>query len=453
MPLIYLRGYLMGAIVVCLFCHISSLTAAEPIGGGVIPPLNTGGDLFKPRFEELYKKVGGLVGSQKEQVIVALRLPEEALRATRSRITGIVANELTLTWKPETSSESIIRLEIFDTRKQALERLAWIGAMSNAPQDVVNKRLSREFGEVAFGHENDSDITMVRHNVLVRVYSAGKRQPVAEVVRTFDEAIEASVGLPRPEDGSRFMYPKDLLHSKTEVSGGICYRPFKKTVYALTCEKSLPGTKKFEPERGRPAFLILDYVTSAEQAKVARYYVTGLHFGFDLEQSPQSSNSYVETSPQGSPPLIETQKRDAEKDHLILEDDSTVRGLLFAPIFPEKISSVTVGSEWLLKIPPVTLLKEYAVLKHKWVSCETLFGFRCAKISYQIDDGWIDNENRETADYSLKGIVYFAIQEGVVVMETAHLDISGVLRGGAFQRKWRKNLILLHYEPLQEQNK
>ena len=130
-----------------------------------------------------------------------------------------------------------------------------------------------------------------------------------------------------------------------------------------------------------------------------------------------------------------------------------------------------MGGTFICQALPIRILmleppKKFSVVKQKWIKNEEVNGYRCAKISFSIKDQWHKprrlGEDKDIGDrefpigvwrFSVTGVVYFAIEEGIVVMETSRIDMSFTEKGGSKPKEqwlWEKNLILLHYEPLTE---
>jgi hypothetical protein len=156
--------------------------------------------------------------------------------------------------------------------------------------------------------------------------------------------------------------------------------------------------------------------------------------------------------------------------------------VLLIPVFPVEKSKVALGKEWTVLAPPPVYCASHCVkppaehvsLKQKWEKTVTLDGYKCAKISFEYSHRWKGDQNGlkklsdieqawlgsrfplQSAGEPLKkgempnwywkwtGVVYFAIEEGVVVMEQSSVDLSDTRCRDVF----RQNTQLLAVEAL-----
>jgi hypothetical protein len=147
------------------------------------------------------------------------------------------------------------------------------------------------------------------------------------------------------------------------------------------------------------------------------------------------------------------------------------------PVFPADRSKVALGKEWTVHVPPPVYYPSHVVkppvdrviLKQKWEETVKLGWYRCAKISFEYKHRWKGNQKDlkqlldiadametssslksageplkkgEMPNWYLKwtGVVYFAIEGGIVVMEQSNVELSC----DPYLDVFRQNTRLLH---------
>ncbi len=90
------------------------------------------------------------------------------------------------------------------------------------------------------------------------------------------------------------------------------------------------------------------------------------------------------------------------------------------------------------------------ILTQKFISIEEHLGFRCVKIEYGIEY-WDGEKVYKTPRYTLKGTLYFAINEGIMIYDRAGANQTNVIIANSKKttRSHDKTVRLLHYTPLE----
>jgi len=251
-------------------------------------------------------------------------------------------------------------------------------------------------------------------------------------------------------------------------SEGLRYRTFRKAIYSIASRRYVPF--KHDHHYERSSFLALRHVGREPTSGAANYNVTIFHFEFDTRKVPRFTidGDELAIGPQGTAIMFgmhyaENQRRATFlTDHLFSSQDFPP----FVPVLPESSQKLRVGSRWEMKVPPFPHAlsdtrnpsKKHVVLRQRWLSIENVNGFECAKISYEIKDQGTVKDARfvdmaTEVSISISGIVYFALQEGLVVMDTNRVETSLSAKGRKEQQKTRKerNLILMQHTPLGEE--
>jgi hypothetical protein len=194
-----------------------------------------------------------------------------------------------------------------------------------------------------------------------------------------------------------------------------------------------------------------------------RYKKSVFNYEFDMRKQPRFSTAsgWLDIGHQGRPHMFGADEHDRPRLAAVLYGDILLTGVPFLPVFPERGDKLKVGHKWKMKVPPIVYSeeqalkppKEHAILRQEWLETVDLNGFVCARISYQIEDGRADGLGAADGSFSMTGVVYFAIPEGIVVMDTAQVDASLMVDTDLVRRRWLKNHLLMHYEPLEAKDR
>jgi len=215
--------------------------------------------------------------------------------------------------------------------------------------------------------------------------------------------------------------------------------------------------------------MIVRYRGYEPELKCDEYRVSFLGPVFEPGHLPafDRDNDRKRISKVGDPDMFGVRKQEErkwDKDYT-----TTLRLLEFlhqfpsVPIFPGTASPKR-GDRWETKVPPVPFsqeqlfapLKEHSVLEQHWTDTVAIGPYKCAKITYQLEDTGrgVYDEALATGTVNLDGVVYFALEEGIPVLEKCTVDVSfrGISGHKVESRTYRKFLLLIDYEPLADQD-
>lgn len=259
------------------------------------------------------------------------------------------------------------------------------------------------------------------------------------------------------------LVPASTLLAAELESKGLWYRPFKKAVYAVSCAENFDKPPIRIVERPFP-FVALTYTGCDPENGAAMYKVSLFSFVYDISRKPEFSGEagILALGRQGRAYMFGMMP---EADHplemaIVFYGENVRNGELYFPVLPEYAGELRVGSSWEMKMPPVPFVypkqfvdppKDHALVRQKWLSTEEVNGFECAKIAYKIKETWTEPGKQETFEFRIDSVVYFAIKEGIVVMDTTHANYTGIYLGQRGHERFARNLILLHYEPLEKE--
>lgn len=210
-PTIVLQAWCLAALLVLVSLGCGLKTGQKNSLQEPLAPRTTLQDPLVLRTDALYDRLV-LAGGGKTQPVQVLDLNSPHIRGQGIRILTARGHNAELRALGGSVS---INVYVWESSEKAIKALAGSFAGSSAPADMVDSWVGNNFGDACVGKDTDQAVSFVRGNIVVYVQRLPGNQigSAAAIARAVDAAILASVGLPRPNDGSRFIYSSDPVAS------------------------------------------------------------------------------------------------------------------------------------------------------------------------------------------------------------------------------------------------
>ncbi len=236
------------------------------------------------------------------------------------------------------------------------------------------------------------------------------------------------------------------------------WRGFREARFLREVSQRKDHAEGFTP-LDEPPILILRFEGEASQWQ--RYGVTEARPTAESSPPRREPTYAAEISAMGNPAMFGVVTELGESD-IAFPVNGFMRSFSSVPVLPP--GTLTEGDDWRIKVPPIPMGRnetreprlQYSWLQQHWTDTPTIDGYRCARIEYSICETAEATaelrdiyRNANSAEVEIAGEVYFAIEEGIPVLEFCTLSEKVIDAEGKLLHfeQMRKHLLLVSRTP------